>query len=176
MEGRNYNNKNNIHSNHLSLPQQETHEQHTIYKLRLSMKKSLSPQTTNTPSPQGSWELKNMFQRLVEIDTESRQLLIKVFSMLEKDDKLENYFKKRIEDPKVSRMWELVEQVLACQHELPNNNIDELVSNKGIMDRDEDYEELKLDRFRIRTLDTTSGGGGGGVVKDLETSVDHGKA
>ncbi|KAK9734227.1 hypothetical protein RND81_04G124200 [Saponaria officinalis] len=154
------------------------------------MKKSLSPQTTNTPSPQGSWELKNMFQRLVEIDTESRQLLIKVFSMLEKDDKLENYFKKRIEDPKVSRMWELVEQVLACQHELPNN-IDELVNNnnddynacikyncttnnKGIMDRDEDYEELKLDRFRIRTLDTTSGGGGG--VKDVETSVDHGKA
>jgi len=160
----------NNNSHHLSLPEQE---KNTLYKLRVSMKKRLSPQhSVDTPSPQGSSELNDMLQRLVEIDTESRELLIRVFSMLEKDEKLENYIKTRIEDPKVSRMWELVEQVLSCQDNVNDYDYDydynNSVVNKGIKERDENEneneEELKLGKFKIRNLNNSVGGGSSGSI------------
>uniref|UniRef100_A0A803N6T0 Uncharacterized protein n=1 Tax=Chenopodium quinoa TaxID=63459 RepID=A0A803N6T0_CHEQI len=86
----------------LSLPEYSVKDRNTIYKLTLSMKKRFNPQdnTSETTSPVEAGEVRNLLDRLVEIDNESRVLLSKVFPLLEKDENLEEYVKKRIEDPK----------------------------------------------------------------------------
>uniref|UniRef100_A0A803MQK8 Uncharacterized protein n=1 Tax=Chenopodium quinoa TaxID=63459 RepID=A0A803MQK8_CHEQI len=102
----------------LSLPEDSAQDRNPIYKLRLSMKRRFSPQegaSSETTSPVEAGKVRDLLNRLVEIDNETRVLLSKVFLLLEKDDNLEEYVKKRIEDPKVSKMWRLVKQVLAFQ-------------------------------------------------------------
>ncbi|KNA18089.1 hypothetical protein SOVF_074060 [Spinacia oleracea] len=155
---------------HLELPEYDIGRQSTIYKLTLSMKRRFSPQVVGaqTPSPEGAGEVRDLLRRLVEIDNESRKLLVKVFSLLEKDESLESYVKKRIEDPKVSRMWLLVEQVLACQEGDTNfnqvimgddNSIEDgnytTYDVKSIKEKDEIGEEKRNERFKVRNI--TSG-------------------
>ncbi|KAJ8440509.1 hypothetical protein Cgig2_022950 [Carnegiea gigantea] len=121
--------KSDFRPHHLQLMEEDTQESATIYQLRASMNKKLSPQSSQeeSSSPEAAQELRNLLQRLVEIDVESRDLLRRVSSLLDKDDRLEHYMKERIEDPKVSRMWQLIEQVLlACQDE-ERSDFDELV-------------------------------------------------
>uniref|UniRef100_A0A803MQK7 Uncharacterized protein n=1 Tax=Chenopodium quinoa TaxID=63459 RepID=A0A803MQK7_CHEQI len=144
----------------LSLPEYSVKDRNTIYKLTLSMKKRFSPQesTSETTSPVEAGEVRDLLNRLVEIDNESRVLLSKVFSLLEKDENLEEYVKKRIEDPKISKMWQLVEQVLAFQENELNvkdmimNDGDDLsdyvINEKGIKEKDEPETEKKNERFK----------------------------
>lgn len=134
------------------------------------MNKKLSPQSSReeSSSPEAAQELRNLLQRLVEIDVESRELLRRVSSLLDKDNRLEHYMKERIEDPKVSRMWQLIEQVLlACQDE-ERSNFDELVVKNDstanpsatFMDKaikGNAKEEAKPGRFKVRNLITNGG-------------------
>uniref|UniRef100_A0A803MQK4 Uncharacterized protein n=1 Tax=Chenopodium quinoa TaxID=63459 RepID=A0A803MQK4_CHEQI len=166
MTEKNYLDKeSNIQAHHLELPEYDTNHHSTIYKLTLSMKRRFSPQVgAQTPSPAGAGEVRGLLQRLVEIDNKSRELLGKVFSLLEKDESLETYVKKRIEDPKVSRMWQLVEQVLACQE--GESNLNEVIkgddnssnydiyysTNKSIIEIDELEEEKRNERFKVRNI------------------------
>ncbi|KAL2935166.1 Chemotaxis response regulator protein-glutamate methylesterase 1 [Bienertia sinuspersici] len=114
-----------------------------------------------TQSPEGAKEVRDMLQRLVEIDNESREILSKVFSLLEKDEKLENYVKKRIDDPKVSRMWQLVEQVLACQEEDTNFDDYSAYDEKSIKEIDEIGGELRVDRFKVKNIASGANQGAG---------------
>lgn len=139
----------------LSLPEYGDQDRNTIYKLTLSMKRRLSPQESmDTPSPVEAGEVGNLLHRLVEIDNESRKLLCKVFKLLEKDETLEAYVKERIEDPKVSKMWELVEQVLAQQDmELNLNDYDKYITNdRSIKEKDEKDKEKANDRFKVKNI------------------------
>ena len=134
------------------------------------MNKKLSPQSSQeeSSSPEAAQELRNLLQRFVEIDIESRDLLRRVSSLLDKDERLEHYMKERIEDPKVSRMWQLIEQVLlACQDE-ERSNFDELVvKNDSTADpsasatdkaiKGNAAEETKPYRFKVRNLITNGG-------------------
>uniref|UniRef100_A0A803N6S9 Uncharacterized protein n=1 Tax=Chenopodium quinoa TaxID=63459 RepID=A0A803N6S9_CHEQI len=167
-EKNNLDKESNIQAHHLELPKYGTNHHSTIYKLTLSMKRQFSPQVcTPIPSPEGAGEVRNLLQRLVEIDNESRELLGKVFSLLEKDESLETFVKKRIEDPKVSRMWQLVEQVLACQEGESNlnevikgddnsSNYDTYSTNKSIIENDGLEEEKRNERFKVRNISSGS--------------------
>ncbi|GMH09952.1 hypothetical protein Nepgr_011793 [Nepenthes gracilis] len=117
--------------------------------------KTHNPQTPATPSP-----LRMILHRLEEIDIESKELLKKLFSMLEKDMRLEAYVKRRLDDPKVSDMWRLVEVILAAKQgtissDLLMNSVDgDGIVNNGVKTRSTDDEEgrIKLERFKVKTL------------------------
>ncbi|KMT06328.1 hypothetical protein BVRB_7g160100 [Beta vulgaris subsp. vulgaris] len=153
----NYAEMSNNPSLHVKLPEYEAQYHSTIFKLTLSMKRRLSPQVTEVsaqplPSPAGAGEVRDLLRRLVEIDAESREILCKVFALLEKDETLEKYVQKRIEDPKVSRMWELVEQVLACQEQ--DTNLNELIMGEDNSSNDSTYDRSIQDSDEIRDQET----------------------
>lgn len=163
--------KSDFRPHHLELMEEDTQESATIYQLRASMNKRLSPHSSQeeSSSPEAAQEMRKLLQRLVEIDIESRELLRRVCSLLDKDDRLEHYMNERIEDPKVSRMWQLIEQVLlACQDE-EHSNFDQLVvkndstANPGGSAVDKaikgnETEETKPYRFKVRNLKTNGEG------------------
>jgi len=145
--------------------EEDTQESATIYQLRASMNKKLSPQSCQeSSSPEAAQELRNLLRRLVEIDVESRELLKRVSSLLEKDERLEHYMKERIVDPKASRMWQLIEQVLACQ-EQEHSDLDELVAKGGTGNpsatdkalKGNAIAETKPDRFKVKNLISNGG-------------------
>lgn len=82
---------------------------------RLIAESVANPLSPMTQSPAGSGELRSILQRLELMEMESRDLLQRLFSMVQTDARLERYIRKRLQDPKVSRIWELVEQILASQ-------------------------------------------------------------
>ncbi|KMT06330.1 hypothetical protein BVRB_7g160120 [Beta vulgaris subsp. vulgaris] len=163
-------NESNKRAHHIELPKYDVQDHSTIYKLTLSMRRRFSPAQVggDSASPVEAREVRELLQRLVEIDSESRGILCKLFSLLEKDETLENYVKNRIEDPKVSRMWQLVEQVLACQ-EGDDTNLDEMImaeddpsnystyDNKSIKEGNETKDEMRIQRFRVRNIDSGPG-------------------
>ncbi|GAB4833456.1 hypothetical protein Ancab_031699 [Ancistrocladus abbreviatus] len=123
----------------------------------------LPPPPAQTPSPAEAGQMKDVLRRLEEINTESQALLKRLFSMLNRDARLERYIKSRLEDPKVSHMWELVEQILATNR--GPVNFDELMtasSDDDSMDKSVKTSESVgddtdgthcLERFKVRTLD-----------------------
>ncbi|GMH09951.1 hypothetical protein Nepgr_011792 [Nepenthes gracilis] len=120
------------------------------------------PGSPATPSPEGARQMKKLLQRLEEINNESRELLNQLFGMLEKDMRLEKYIRRRLDDPRVSYMWEMVEQILVAKHGPINLDDGQLMNHlnnfvdKGVISDDElETSGARLQRFKIRTLDTT---------------------
>ncbi|GMH26325.1 hypothetical protein Nepgr_028168 [Nepenthes gracilis] len=114
-------------------------------------------QSPGTPSPEDASQMRILLRRLEEINAESRQLLEQLFRLLEKDMRLEKYIRRRLDDPSVSHMWELVERILA--HNQGPVNLDELMRtgsddavHKGIVSDDDRDKEDRLEKFKIRTL------------------------
>ncbi|GAB4833465.1 hypothetical protein Ancab_031708 [Ancistrocladus abbreviatus] len=123
------------------------------------------PQSPATPSPAGAARMKSLLRRLEEINIESLELLKELFSMLEKDMRLERYIRRRLEEPKVSHMWELVEQILATKQghvdfdELFDAPDDQTTMDKGVkLARDDHESGLRPERFKIRMLETDDQG------------------
>ncbi|GAB4833460.1 hypothetical protein Ancab_031703 [Ancistrocladus abbreviatus] len=115
------------------------------------------PQSPATPSPAGAARMKEFAAAL--------ELLKELFSMLEKDMRLERYIRRRLEEPKVSDMWELVEQILATKQghvdfdELFDAPDDQTAMDKGVkLARDNHESGVRPERFKIRMLETDDQG------------------
>ncbi|CAO2822994.1 unnamed protein product [Amaranthus hypochondriacus] len=105
--------------------------------------------------PKAGEEVRDLLQRLVEIDSESRRIIVKMTSLIAKDDKIESYVYRRIDDPKSSRMWELIVQLVGMR------NVDQIImneeemiksSNKSINVEDGMNGVIRNDAFKVKNL------------------------
>ncbi|KAM7531626.1 hypothetical protein LguiB_035036 [Lonicera macranthoides] len=116
--------------------------------------------TTSAVSGQGEAVVDELLTILLEclerVDTKFKELLLrKVFSELEKEDKLESFIIERLEHSKVKAISELLERHHKSGVNLHNTFMKELVVDPTARkDLDGPVEDLtpKLERFKVRPI------------------------